>query len=295
MADNTYSDDCDVDNEYQTQELFNRNDQEKEQVNDKEIYDVQRALNNARNYRDQNLTAKRVERAERAERLPERSERNAKSKQKRPQVFYNPSQNDDDLQSNYSVAPSVAGAAGEYRDSQGKAMQLIAIPANTKFQAYNSQEDDDTYNFKELSYEDIQINLRLLGDIVQDEKLHISANGKKMQVDERTFQPLRRYMCDDSRDKTLEFIKHVYHETERLCEEIVDLVERNEKPKENTEKLINLYGLIGSSGRGLDRLNMTYSDDKLFAAKISTIKKDFETYCDRTLKGTIEGFKKNLE
>lgn len=270
-------------------------------------YDIQEVLNNARNQRDAQLqtmqnaqiiqnntqAAQSAQSAQPAQPAQNSMQNFAQPVHNprprvftpRPKFFYNP------IPSN--IAPdtiSVQTAPVSVMQQQYPPnIQFVAVPKGSKLLQPDGDSDDS--EFELLSYEDIQINLRLLGDIVQEEKLHISSDGKHMVVDNRYGQTVRRYYSGDSRQKTLKFIKHVYSETERHCTEIVDLVSDDQQSKENTEKLVNLYGLIESSVRGLDRLNMTYSDDKLCAAKIATIKKNFQTYCDRTLKGTIEGFK----
>jgi hypothetical protein len=235
-----------------------------------QVEEIQRALNDARINRDQNL-----------------------KKKTRIKYYHNPANEVDNAPDTRSVM-TTATVSGQYRDANGRPMQLVALPAGANIQNLTTGNPDDNSDFSELTYEEIQIDLRLLADIVQDEKLHVSSDGKTIVVDNRVGQTARRWYSGDSRSKTLKFIKHIYNETEKLCSEIVNQVNNNDDPKENTEKLMNLYGLIQASAKGLDRLNMTYSDDKLCAAKIATIKGYFETYCDRTLKGTIEGFKKNL-
>lgn len=248
--------------------------------------EIRMALENAREYRDRTVTSKRP--AERTtERLPERLP---------VREFH---RDDDDTRSVATAQMSSAMSSamtvnGTYLGPDGRPMQVVAIPAGTAIKTVDTDAASES-EFQKLDYETIQINLRLLSDIVQDEKLHISSDGKTMVVDNRYAQHLRRYWSGDSRSRTLYFIKHVYAEAERLCNEIVDLVNAGASPKENTEKLINLYGLIQASTKGLDRLNMTYSDDKLIAAKIATIKKDFETYCDQTLKKTIDGFNQMVD
>jgi hypothetical protein len=242
---------------------------------------VQRALNNAREHRDRNLTR------------DEKSSKSSKKPKSRPQYFYNPEVEAD----NRSVATTAVSMAGEYVGADGRAMQVVAIPAGAKLKTVGdgeSDDDDDMEEFEDLTYDEIQINLRLLGDLVQDEKIHISSDRKTMVVDNRyDMMGVRRAWSGDSRGKSLRFVKHVFGQTEDLCNDIVDRVNRNDQPKENTEKLINLYGLITASAKGLDRLNMTYASDKLCAARIATIKKGYETYCDQTLKKTIDGFKQN--
>lgn len=241
---------------------------------------VNNALNRAREHRDANLTS-----------ITTSEIRNTSENRKtaRPKVYYNPDNEAPDVRSS---ATTIVSMAGEYRDASGRTMQVVAIPAGTKLKTIIADTDsDDPDKFDDMSYEEIQTNLRLLSDVVQAEKLHISSNGKEMNVDDRVGKVFWRWWSGDSRAKTIAFVQHLYSQAEKLCNSLVNKVDMKEEPKENTEKLIRLWNLIKSSGKGLDRLNMTYSDDKKFAAKIGTIKENYETYVDQTLKKTIDGFK----
>ena len=243
---------------------------------------VQQALMNAREHRDTNLTDPR--------KAGSRGSRDSRGSRvtPRPQVFYNPENDAPDTRSSMTTTVSMAG---EYRDDRGRPMQVVAIPHGAKLKTVGDSDSDDGPNFDEMTYEELQTNLRLLSDVVQTEKLHISSNGKEMNVDDRFGQALWRWWSGDSRKQTMLFIEHLYQQAEIYCNNLVSKVNDGENPKENTEKLIRLWNLIKASGKGLDRLNMTYSDDKKIAARIGTIKENYETYVDQTLKKTIDGFK----
>jgi hypothetical protein len=169
----------------------------------------------------------------------------------------------------------------------GREIHVVQVPTAP----VEKEENTEEFKFKELNYDDIQVNLRLLGKVATDEKLHVSSNGKNIIVDDRMLQFIRRKASGDSRMKTLAFIQHMYEETEKMCNEAVELVTSDENPKENTEKLITIYSLIRMSDEGLNNLIVTYKADKRFIATIQTIKNKFNVYCDKTLKSTIDGFK----
>lgn len=283
---------------------MDKNTNERDQFNG-DAEDVQLALNQAREHRNTELTNQNnVPEYGKHERNGPRgsyssrnsnNSRNLRDVKREQKVYYNPA-NDKENDDAQSVATTTVSMAGEYRDNKGRPMQVVAIPAGAKIKTVGDSESSNGEEYENLTYEEIQTNLRLLSDLIQHEKIHVSSDRKKMIVDNRyDVMGLRRKWSGDSRTKTLEFIKHIYAQTEELCNNIVTLVNNREKPKENTEKLINIYGLIQASNKGLDRLNMTYANDKFFTAMVATIKKGNETYCDRTLKGTIDGFKKNYQ
>ena len=145
---------------------------------------------------------------------------------------------------------------------------------------------NDNEKFKDLSYTDVQINLRLLGDLKEGEKVMI-VDGKYMQVDQRYGQSLRRYWTDDSRNRTVYFIEHVIEAAKKYCNEAVDKINMENDKQINLEKLINIQSLLRSSLTGLSRISATYSNDKHNMATVETFRTTIQTFCDQDLKRAI--------
>jgi hypothetical protein len=145
--------------------------------------------------------------------------------------------------------------------------------------------DQDT-SFKQLSYTDVQINLRLLSDLKEGEKVMI-VDHKYMQVDQRYGQSFRRYWTSDSRIRTLSFIGHIINWAKYYCNEAVEKINNNEQKQINMEKLINIQTLLRSALTGLSRISTTYSNDKHNLATIETYKSTIQTICDHDLKRAI--------
>jgi hypothetical protein len=141
--------------------------------------------------------------------------------------------------------------------------------------------------FKDLSFNDVQINLRLLGDIKENEKIMI-IDGKYMQVDQRYGQFVRRYISSDSRYTTIKFINHLIVWAKKYCTEAVDNVNKNTNREDNLKKLIDLQSLLRSSLTGLSRMAITYNHDKRNLATIETYRSTIQTICDRDLKSVID-------
>ena len=145
---------------------------------------------------------------------------------------------------------------------------------------------DDLDNFADLSYMDVQINLRLLADVKEGEKLMV-IDGKCITVDQRYVQSVRRYWTSDSRERTLRFINHLIESAKKYCNEAVDKVKKNESKQDNLEKLINIQSLLKNATTGLGRMVTTYADDKLNLATIDTFKSTITVFCDQDLKKAI--------
>ena len=140
--------------------------------------------------------------------------------------------------------------------------------------------------FLDLTYIDIQINLRLLSDIKEGEKLIIT-NNKYLKVDQRYLQSIRRHFSTDSRERTLLFINHLLEHTKQLCTNIVTKITANEEKQINLEMLINIQSLLKSATTGLTRIITTYSDDKHHHATIDIFISSINVFCDQYLKQAI--------
>jgi hypothetical protein len=140
--------------------------------------------------------------------------------------------------------------------------------------------------YADLSYMEVQINLRFLGDLKEGEKVMVSCN-KFMEVDQRYAQSIRRWWSSDSRAKTLSFITHLIESAKKYCAEAVEKVNHNEQKQINLEKLINIQKLLGNALTGLGRMVTTYSDDKLNLATIETFRSTITVFCDQDLKRAI--------
>lgn len=141
-------------------------------------------------------------------------------------------------------------------------------------------------DFNNLSYEDVQINLRLLSDLKEGEKLMVS-KGRYIQVDQRYIQGLRRYITSDSRSRSLDFINHIICWSKKYCNDAVENINKNKDTQINMSNLINIQKLLGGAQTGLGRLLITYGDDKHNKATIETFISTISAICDQDLKRAI--------
>ena len=143
-------------------------------------------------------------------------------------------------------------------------------------------------DFKDLSYSDVQINLRMIQDFDEGDHAMI-IDGKCLQVDKRFFPSIRRSNMlligtNDSRDRTVDFIEHVIDWSKKYCDEAVKKIDKNEDRQSNFKKLINLQTLLSAAKTGMSKLATTYRDDKLITAKLETLRSTIERFCDDDLK-----------
>jgi hypothetical protein len=145
--------------------------------------------------------------------------------------------------------------------------------------------------FNGLKYEDIQINLRVITNLCEGEKVMI-INDTHMQPENRYFSGfLMRGWSGDSIETTLQFIDHLIDETKKHCDSVVALINNRNSNSDvkqyNLSKLIELQTLLKSSINGLNKLATTYKANQLNVATIETQIATIRTFCDQDLKKVV--------
>lgn len=167
--------------------------------------------------------------------------------------------------------------------------EVVVNTIQTASNKSEMSESDDfpPEEFPKLSYIDVEVNLRLLTDVKEGEKIMISENKRTMLIDQRYVQPFRRYWSSDSRQRTLTFIHHVINNAKNYCNEAVGSIRNNYEREDNMRKLIKLQGLLRTAAAGLGRLQITYGYDKQNKATIDTFIDTVQVFCDQDLKKAI--------
>ena len=159
-------------------------------------------------------------------------------------------------------------------------------PLNTSAKKTTSER-----KFNGLKYEDIQINLRVITNLCEGEKVMI-INDTHMQPENRYFSGfLMRGWSGDSIETTLQFIDHLIDETKKHCDSVVALINNRNSNSDvkqyNLSKLIELQTLLKSSINGLNKLATTYKANQLNVATIETQIATIRTFCDQDLKKVV--------
>jgi hypothetical protein len=150
----------------------------------------------------------------------------------------------------------------------------------------NKEKEQPENEFPKLTLEEIETNLRLLGDLKEHEKLMI--DGNFITVDQRYAQSLRRWLTEDSRRKAIYFIAYVISEANKICTSMYnDMSNGVDQNSNNLDKLMSFQLLIKGANNGLSKLSYTYNDDKLSKAKIETIQREIKTICDTDIRKIV--------
>lgn len=140
--------------------------------------------------------------------------------------------------------------------------------------------------FDDLSYTDVQINLRLLSDLKEGERIMIVDN-KFIQVDKRYFQSVIRTFTSDSRSRTLKFFEHIIDWSKKYCTEYVKNINMNVDKQVNIDRLKTLHTLLSESSKGMGLLEKTYGDDILTQAYLKTLRETIQVFCSEDFKKVI--------
>lgn len=127
---------------------------------------------------------------------------------------------------------------------------------------------------KIFDYDDVIVNLKLIGQLREDDRLRIHDNI--LDIENRFGQSLFRMVSGDSRTSTLIYIINLINSAQfhssQLVNEIEHIVDKNDKYQKNLRhKLYNLTVDLNSCLNGLDKLKITYKNDHVFRSKIEII------------------------
>lgn len=132
-------------------------------------------------------------------------------------------------------------------------------------------------NEDNLNLETIILNLKIIAKIQIGNKLCI--NEKNIYIDNTYFQSIYRYIYDNSRYKTIDFLEYLDKE---LSIKIENILNNSNNPELdlflNTREsiLVNLNHNIQLSLVGLNNLKDTYDNDQFTKSKIEIIINSFE-------------------
>ena len=146
----------------------------------------------------------------------------------------------------------------------------------------NQEKNESIDEREKLNIDDVFTNLHIICCLNSNEQL-IIIDKKYIQIDKRYFLGIRRYLNDDDRYKSVDFIECVINDCRFYCDEAVKNINNNINKQENLTKLIKLHSYLLFSINGLSKMEETYNSDKLVIAKIENIKNNINSLCNQDL------------
>lgn len=146
----------------------------------------------------------------------------------------------------------------------------------------------DTPNiYDELSIDEVIINLKIIGHIKKNQKLSISE--KLLDVDKYPFfQPLFRWINNDNRFDTVNFLTHLLNESDKYVEELIQDIKNykkdiNDLTKIHSEKLlISIRNELINAQQGLINIKNTYNENAKTKYTLERLAEKFGLLIDKT-------------
>lgn len=136
----------------------------------------------------------------------------------------------------------------------------------------NKDIEDKKVDSKNFTYDEVLVNLKLIGQLKEDEKLRVYNNA--IDIDNRYAQSVMRLLYGDSRDVTIDFISGLVSSAKSHSHKLIDQIipsDNSNDGKDIKHKLNNLTSDLTSCLNGLDKLKITYRNDHVFRSKIEVI------------------------
>ncbi len=139
------------------------------------------------------------------------------------------------------------------------------------------KETDSEYSFdedfKELTLDEILINLKILAKIRKDEKLKVIKDT--LSIDNRYFQFWNRWWSDDGRDTTISFIHHMVKQAFLVCDTAIDasINQSDYYPfgDDNCTVVQRINRELYNSLDGLTTIKLTYATDSSVQSTIDVL------------------------
>jgi hypothetical protein len=146
---------------------------------------------------------------------------------------------------------------------------------------------DNITNFDTLSIDEVLINLKIIGHIKKNQKLSIAE--KLLDVDKYPFfQPLFRWINNDNRHDTVNFITHLLNESGRHTDELIDDIKKFKKDnvdeitKMHSEKLlISVRDELENAKQGLLNIKNTYNDNPKVKYTLERLSEKFDLVIEK--------------
>lgn len=122
---------------------------------------------------------------------------------------------------------------------------------------------------------DFLLDLKVLSKLEVNQKLVIRNN--QLNIDSTFFQSVNRYISNDSRENTLNYIEELNNNLSNEIENILDNYSKNKNIQDSPSNiLINISQNLKLACKGLINLTTTYLNDQFNKSKIEIIIEQFQ-------------------
>lgn len=156
-------------------------------------------------------------------------------------------------------------------------MSLTDINQNGVIQNVGETKPKDEFIFPSLDIDHINISFKVIGDLKEGSKLKIVDN-QYLAEDNSFIQSLSRRSTDQSRDKIMDFLNHLFFETKRNTEEILQKIKDGVDIDNNVSVLENLISNMVIFLHRYDIMKNVYKSDSGTYSRLGIIRNKFFTF-----------------
>lgn len=161
-----------------------------------------------------------------------------------------------------------------YMEKENKNKEVKEVKGVTETpEVTETQEITDVPKLKILT--DFLLDLKVLSKLEVNQKLVIRNN--QLNIDSTYFQSVNRYISNDSRENTLNYIEELNNNLSNEIENILDNYSKNKNIQDSPSNiLINISQNLKLACKGLINLTTTYLNDQFNKSKIEIIIEQFQ-------------------
>ncbi|XWV26471.1 hypothetical protein QJ857_gp0598 [Tupanvirus soda lake] len=133
----------------------------------------------------------------------------------------------------------------------------------------------DTWTWKELTVDDINISLEVVSALKENTKMEV-VNEKYLAADTRTWYG--RYAASDSRYRTLSFLKYLLTEIKKQCKLMTENLKEKNNVEESVSEFTKIISKISTFLEAYHYISDIYKDDTLIYSAFETVRQNYADY-----------------
>ena len=142
----------------------------------------------------------------------------------------------------------------------------------------------DTWMWEELTFDDITVSLEVVSGLKENTKLEV-VDSKYLAADSNNCYV--RSKKNNSRYRTLSFLKHLLGQIKRHCQIIIENIKQRANTDDNISKFLKIITKMATFIGTFEYISNIYKDDTLVFSSFETVKGNFSDYYSILLRNLI--------
>jgi hypothetical protein len=166
-------------------------------------------------------------------------------------------------------------------DDENKQIHQMLNNENKQIHQMLNNESKEDFTWPQLSIEDINTTFKVIGDLKDGAKLKIVDN-RYLAEDNSYIVSVSRYLTGQSKEKIMSFLNHLFAESKRTTEKLVEDIRNGIDVDNKVSELENILSNMVIFLHRYDVMRNVYKSDTGTHAKLGVIRNKFFTF-----KGTL--------